>query len=81
MTLREPLPPANAPRVRLTDLVPDAQIEFDIAELELNITGPQASMVQAPYGYVSPALWDAGIKAGLSSTTSVPIAPINLAPT
>lgn len=51
--------------VRLTDLVPDAQIEFDIAELELNITVPQASMVQAPYGYVSPALWDAGIKAGL----------------
>ncbi|CAG2131475.1 Outer membrane usher protein HtrE [Cupriavidus campinensis] len=51
--------------VRLADLVPDARAEFDLAELQLDITVPQASIVQTPYGYVSPALWDAGIKAGL----------------
>ncbi|ORT82533.1 fimbrial protein [Burkholderia puraquae] len=42
-------------------LVADAAVEFDMSELRLNVSIPQASLLRNPRGYVSPELWDGGV--------------------
>lgn len=42
-------------------LVADATVEFDMSELRLNVSIPQASLLHNPRGYVSPELWDGGV--------------------
>ncbi|WP_411703724.1 fimbria/pilus outer membrane usher protein, partial [Edaphovirga cremea] len=49
----------------LKTLLPQAQVEFDSGEQQLNITVPQLYMNNTARGYVSPALWDKGIPAGI----------------
>jgi len=51
--------------LQLSQVVPDAIVAFDSADLKLSLTIPQASMKATPEGYVDPALWDSGINAGL----------------
>ncbi|VWC49654.1 fimbrial protein [Burkholderia aenigmatica] len=42
-------------------LVASAAVEFDMSELRLNVSIPQASLLRNPRGYVSPELWDGGV--------------------
>ncbi|WP_240462088.1 fimbria/pilus outer membrane usher protein [Burkholderia sp. Nafp2/4-1b] len=42
-------------------LVADAKYEFDMGELRLNVSIPQAALQRNPRGYVSPELWDGGV--------------------
>ncbi|WP_321802744.1 fimbria/pilus outer membrane usher protein [Burkholderia sp. BCC1988] len=42
-------------------LVADATVEFDMSELRLNVSVPQAALLRNPRGYVSPELWDDGV--------------------
>ncbi|WP_260435332.1 fimbria/pilus outer membrane usher protein [Burkholderia cepacia] len=42
-------------------LVADAAVEFDMSELRLNVSVPQAALLRNPRGYVSPELWDDGV--------------------
>ncbi|WP_260436144.1 fimbria/pilus outer membrane usher protein [Burkholderia sp. Bp9143] len=42
-------------------LVADAKYEFDMGDLRLNVSIPQAALLRNPRGYVSPALWDGGV--------------------
>ncbi|KDB09865.1 fimbrial biogenesis outer membrane usher protein [Burkholderia sp. lig30] len=42
-------------------LVADAKYEFDMSELRLNVSIPQAALLRNPRGYVSPELWDGGV--------------------
>lgn len=42
-------------------LVAGATVEFDMSELRLNVSIPQASLLRNPRGYVSPELWDSGV--------------------
>lgn len=42
-------------------LVADAAYEFDMSELRLNVSVPQAALLRNPRGYVSPELWDDGV--------------------
>ncbi|KWU27590.1 MULTISPECIES: fimbria/pilus outer membrane usher protein [Burkholderia] len=45
----------------VASLVAGATIEFDLSELRLNVSIPQASLLRNPRGYVSPELWDSGV--------------------
>ncbi|WP_114194230.1 fimbria/pilus outer membrane usher protein [Edaphovirga cremea] len=49
----------------LKALLPQAQSEFDSGLQQLNITVPQLYMNNTARGYVSPALWDKGVPAGI----------------
>ncbi|HEY5852009.1 MAG TPA: fimbria/pilus outer membrane usher protein [Lysobacter sp.] len=49
----------------LSDLIPDATVAYDQAELRLDVTVPQAWLGYRARGYVSPAQWDSGVTAGL----------------
>lgn len=51
--------------VSIGSLIPDASMSFDMGELRLDTSVPQASLGQAARGYVSPEYWDAGIPAAL----------------
>ncbi len=42
-------------------LVADATVVFDMSDLRLNVSIPQASLLRNPRGYVSPELWDSGV--------------------
>ncbi|HIH2747637.1 fimbrial biogenesis outer membrane usher protein [Burkholderia aenigmatica] len=42
-------------------LVADAAYEFDMGDLRLNVSIPQAALLRNPRGYVSPELWDSGV--------------------
>lgn len=46
-------------------LIPEGSVSYDAADLALELTVPQIDMKYQPSGYVDPALWDAGIDAGL----------------
>lgn len=46
-------------------LIPGATIAFDMGQLRLDTSVPQAYMGHVPRGYVSPDYWDNGITAGL----------------
>lgn len=51
--------------VSMGDLIPSATMTFDMAQLRLDASVPQAYLGQLPRGYVSPEYWDAGVPAGL----------------
>ncbi|VEC01344.1 Outer membrane usher protein fimD precursor [Cedecea lapagei] len=57
--------PPEAPVGDLTTLIPQSRVEFDLSQLRLNISVPQASMDAPVGGYVDPKLWDEGIPAAL----------------
>lgn len=47
--------------VDLSQLVAGASHSFDMAELRMDITIPQALLRRSPQGYVNPEFWDAGV--------------------
>ena len=51
--------------VGIGELIPGATMNFDMAELRLDTSVPQAYLGQMPRGYVSPEYWDAGVPAAL----------------
>jgi len=51
--------------VSLSDLIPGATVSFDMSDLRLDASVPQAYMNQQPRGWVNPASWDAGVPAFL----------------
>ena len=51
--------------VQLADLIPGARLSFDMSDLRLDASIPQAYMGQTPRGYVNPAAWNAGVPAFL----------------
>jgi len=51
--------------VSLGDLIPGTTLSFDMPDLRMDITVPQAYMNQRPRGWVNPASWDAGVPAFL----------------
>ncbi|MBN8923162.1 MAG: fimbrial biogenesis outer membrane usher protein [Rhodanobacter sp.] len=57
--------PASPDCVGLGDLIPGATMSFDMSDLRLDASVPQAYMNQQPRGWVNPASWDAGVPAFL----------------
>lgn len=51
--------------VSIGSVIPGASMSFDMAELRLDTSVPQACLGQLPRGYVSPEYWDAGVPAAL----------------
>ncbi|HVX03553.1 MAG TPA: fimbria/pilus outer membrane usher protein [Rhodanobacteraceae bacterium] len=51
--------------VQLDTLIPGAKFVFDLSDLRLDASIPQAYMGQMPRGYVNPDSWDAGVPAFL----------------
>lgn len=51
--------------IMLSEAIPGAETAFDFAALRLNISLPQAAMINSARGYIAPAEWDEGITAGL----------------
>nr|WP_279236938.1 fimbrial biogenesis outer membrane usher protein [Dyella sp. RRB7] len=51
--------------VDIGSLIPDATMTFDMSELRLDVSVPQAYMSQAARGYVDPQYWDAGVLSGM----------------
>jgi outer membrane usher protein len=47
--------------VNLKAMIPEATVSFDLSQLRLDITVPQAVMLRKPRGYVDPEFWDAGV--------------------
>lgn len=47
------------------DVIPGASASFNLADLRLDISIPQASLNLMPRGYVNPRYWDEGIPAAL----------------
>jgi outer membrane usher protein len=47
--------------VDLKTMIPQATVDFDLSQLRLDLTVPQAMMQHQPRGYVSPEYWDSGI--------------------
>jgi len=47
--------------VDLPAMIPEATVSFDLSQLRLDITVPQAAMLHKPRGYVGPELWDTGV--------------------
>ena len=50
--------------VALGELIPDAKMTFDMSQLRLDASVPQAYLGIMPRGYVSPENWDPGVPAG-----------------
>ena len=46
-------------------VVPGASMDFDMGDLRLDTSVPQASLGQMARGYVDPRYWDSGVTAGL----------------
>lgn len=55
--------------VSIGSVIPGASMAFDMTELRLDASVPQAYLNQMPRGYVSPEYWDAGIPAALLNYT------------
>lgn len=51
--------------VSLSSLIPDATMTFDMTQLRLDTSVPQAYLGQMARDYVSPEYWDAGVPAAL----------------
>lgn len=51
--------------VSLGSVIQGATMVFDITELRMDVSVPQAYMNQMPRGYVSPEYWDAGVPAAM----------------
>jgi outer membrane usher protein len=47
--------------VDLKVMIPQATVSFDLSQLRLDITVPQAVLQHQPRGYVSPEYWDSGV--------------------
>ena len=47
--------------VDLQAMIPESTVTFDLSQLRLDITVPQAAMLHKPRGYVSPEFWDSGV--------------------
>ncbi len=47
--------------VDLKAMIPHAAVSFDLSQLRLDISIPQAALLRKPRGYVSPELWDSGV--------------------
>ncbi len=47
--------------VDLKAMIPEATVTFDLSQLRLDITVPQAAMLRKPRGYVGPEFWDSGV--------------------
>lgn len=47
----------------ITQFIPTASTEFDVAKLRLNISVPQAFLKSTGKGYIPPELWDEGVDA------------------
>ena len=61
----------------LSDLIPEASVDFDSSEQQLHVVIPQAFMRRASQGYVDPSLWDRGVNAGLLMLVVEPMFPID----
>ena len=48
----------------LQAMIPDAAVSFDLSQLRLDISIPQAAMLHKPRGYVGPEFWDSGVPSG-----------------
>lgn len=51
--------------IDIADIIPGASANFDMGDLRLDISVPQAFLGQAARGYVDPKFWDSGVTAGL----------------
>lgn len=51
--------------VDITRVIPGASLGFDLGDLRLDASVPQAFLGHAARGYVDPKYWDAGVTAGL----------------
>jgi outer membrane usher protein len=51
--------------VSMGSVIPDATMSFDMGDLRLDTSVPQAYLSQMPRGYVSPEYWDEGVPAAL----------------
>ena len=47
--------------VDLKAMIPEAAVSFDLSQLRLDVTVPQALMLHKPRGYVGPEFWDSGV--------------------
>jgi outer membrane usher protein len=47
--------------VDLQAMIADAAVTFDLSQLQLDISVPQAALLRKPRGYVSPEFWDSGV--------------------
>ncbi len=47
--------------VDLEAMIPDAAVSFDMSQLRLDISVPQAAILRKPRGYVGPEFWDSGV--------------------
>jgi len=45
----------------LKAMIAGARVSFDLSQLRLDISVPQAALLRRPRGYVSPELWDSGV--------------------
>ncbi len=45
----------------LKAMLPEATVSFDLSQLRLDVTVPQATMLHKPRGYVGPEFWDSGV--------------------
>jgi outer membrane usher protein len=50
--------------VDLKGMIPQATVTFDLSQLRLDVTVPQAVVLHQPRGYVSPEFWDSGVPSG-----------------
>ncbi|AJZ91235.1 Outer membrane usher protein fimD [Beauveria bassiana D1-5] len=55
--------------VPVTTAVPGAEVSYDFSRLRLDISLPQASLINSARGYIPPDQWDEGIPAGLLNYT------------
>lgn len=53
--------------VDMASVIPGASMTFDMSDLRLDTSVPQAYLGQAARGYVDPKYWDSGVNAGLLS--------------
>ncbi|WP_437178420.1 fimbrial biogenesis usher protein [Buttiauxella gaviniae] len=51
--------------VPMAEMIPDSETTLDFANLRLDISLPQASLLNIARGYIPPELWDEGIPAAL----------------
>jgi outer membrane usher protein len=66
----EKLSPADRAKIRQAQsdgcidvkaMIADAEVAFDLSQLRLDISVPQAALLVKPRGYVSPEFWDSGV--------------------
>ncbi|WP_426701129.1 fimbria/pilus outer membrane usher protein [Rhodanobacter sp. Col0626] len=55
----------NSACVDMASVIPGASMTFDMADLRLDTSVPQAYLGQMARGYVDPKYWDSGVTAGL----------------